>query len=124
MKNNNVINIPDSHQIEIQGNGTLAIIGKTQWAVTLMASNMMLIGDVDVNLVVGTNCIVTRLTGQTGDTIIFDCDLSGEIRNPQKFLKSIRNRLMREIHRAESEWHKDYNETYTMPDREEHFMFR
>ncbi len=115
----NVI-IPQSHQISIQSKGTLAIIGKSPYALTLMATNLMLVGFPNLSKF-AKNVIETHLDG-LGDCLIFEYNLRGELRNPQKLMRSVRNKLMREINRAHSEALKYDHEMYNVPDRVEHLV--
>ncbi len=61
--------------------------------------------------------------GHQRNVLIFEYRLQGELRNPRKLLKSVRNKLVQAGFRNQREEDKEYNEKYTMPDREEHRMF-
>ena len=99
---------PLSHQIEMRIGGTLAIIGKNQHSVVLMASNVMFPG-ADISKF-ARNEIHTTLIGESSTTLIFERNQQGELRNPQKFLKSIRNKLTKAILAAEQEFANEMND--------------
>ncbi len=96
---NDVIN--PQHQIQIQGSGTLAIIGRRSNCVVFMASGIDTFGTEDLDNF-AENCIRTGDIEGHGDILIFEYRLRSELRNPQKLLKSVRNKLVRAINTAHS----------------------
>lgn len=104
---NNVIN--PSYQIEMQAGGILAIIGKTNHRVVFLASGLFLYGGENLEGF-AKNPIFTRLLSDTGSAIIFEYNLQGELRNPRKLLKSVRNKLMRTINAAHSAFEDEMNQ--------------
>jgi len=55
---------------------------------------------------------------------IFEYSLKGGLRNPRKLLKSVRNKLVQACFRNQKEDDKEFDEMYSMTDRQEHEMFR
>ena len=94
--------IGKSYQIKIQSRGTLSVIGKTRYRIVLMASGLNLFGGENIEKF-AKNPIFHHVAG-FGTIIIFEYNLDGELRNPQKLLKSVRNKLMRAISVAHSEF--------------------
>lgn len=60
----------------------------------------------------------------TKNIFIFEYSLQGELRNPRKLLKSLRNKLVQAGFRNQQEDDKEFNEMYSMTDRQEHEMFQ
>ncbi len=97
----NVINPSHPHQIPIEGSGTLAIIGENNQRVVIMASGLSLWGGEGIKEF-AKNSIFTYSVDGSG-VIIFEYNLRGRLRNPQRLLKSLRNKLMGAINAQESE---------------------
>ena len=60
----------------------------------------------------------------TRNIFIFEYSLREDLRNPRRLLKSVRNKLVQAGFRNQREDDKEYNEKYTMTDRQEHEMFQ
>lgn len=69
------------------------------------------------------NAIFTKTVDSREDVLIFEYSLREELRNPRKLLKSVRNKLVEASFRNRREDDKEFNEMYTMSDREEHRMW-
>jgi len=54
--------------------------------------------------------------------LIFEYRLQRELRNPRKLLKSIRNKLVQAGFRNSAEEKREFDEMYSMSDRQEHEM--
>ena len=105
-------------------NGSLEIIGTSRGAVVFY-----LCGQAVSNLMRDQpsfckNAIFTRDATSREDVLIFEYNFWGELRNPRKLLKSLRNKLVQAGFRNQTEENKKFNEMYTVPDREEHRMFQ
>lgn len=76
--------------------GVIAIIGKTQNGITVKVTGFDTCGSI-AHLVnsFGKNCIETCCVESGKDLIFFEYNLRGELRNPQKLLKSLRSKLVR-----------------------------
>jgi hypothetical protein len=70
------------------------------------------------------NVIFTNDVDSRKGVLIFEYSLKGELRNPRKLLKSVRNKLVQAGFRNQHEEDEDFHKLYTMPDREEHRMFQ
>jgi hypothetical protein len=69
------------------------------------------------------NSIFTNDVHSRENIFIFEYSLREELRNPKKLLRSVRNKLIQAGFRNRNEEDKEYNEMYSVPDREEHRMF-
>lgn len=70
------------------------------------------------------NAIFTRDVESLENVLIFEYSLREVLRNPRKLLKSVRNKLVQAGFRNQREEDREYNEKYTMTDRQEHEMFQ
>ncbi len=70
------------------------------------------------------NCIFTNDVHSRKSIFIFEYSLREELRNPKKLLRSVRNKLIQAGFRNRNNEDKEYNEMYSVPDREEHRMFQ
>jgi hypothetical protein len=106
MKNNVII--PELHQIEIESEGILSILGTAHGKVIFMATGIMWRGEEKLERISKKRIIFNNLDAEglaIGDAIIFEYPIEGRIRNPRKLLKSVRNRLMKVIlDAAQEEW--------------------
>ena len=62
--------------------------------------------------------------GYQRNILIFEYRLQGELRNPRKLLKSVRNKLVQAGFRNSAEDEREFNEMYSMTDRQEHQMYQ
>ncbi len=102
MKSNVIVSA--SRQVQIQSEGTLAIIGQSCSRVVFMVYGITTIGLTVEDLeCFASNCVIVQhRLGGMGEIILFEYSLRGELRNPQKLLKSVRNKLMRVIRDADT----------------------
>ena len=106
MKNNV---IAPSHQVPIQNTGTLAIIGMRGSRVVFMASGINTYGAEDLDNFAENSICTGDIEGR-GDILIFEHRLRSKLRNPQKLLKSVRNKLVRAINAACSAFEDEMNQ--------------
>ncbi len=106
--------------------GSLSIIGVS----TDCRSSIVfrLVGDYVSDLMIGTpdfckNAIFAKDVESGLNMLIFEYNLRGELRNPRKLLKSVRNKLVQASFRNLREDYREFNEMYSMTDRQEHDMF-
>lgn len=118
MKNNVII--PQSHQVEIQSEGTLSLVGKADGKAIFMATGIMWHGDEKLEGFVKNSITFNNLDAEglaIGDAVIFEYPIEGEIRNPRKLLKSVRNRLMKAIldaaEKAAPDWWPEGSSDYS-----------
>ncbi|MEK7586419.1 MAG: hypothetical protein AAB453_00945 [Patescibacteria group bacterium] len=120
--------IGKSYRIEIQDRGTLAIIGNSYYGrqVVFMASGLSLYGS-RLSLAsndgfgkFAKNPIFTHSVDGSDDIIIFEHNLGGELRNPQKLLRSVRNKLIRAINVARSAFEDQMKQLYHKMSMAEH----
>jgi hypothetical protein len=123
---NNVIN--SQFAIEVMSTDSLEIIGKSRSAVVFK-----LTGTTAGELLRShpAFCKNTIFTHEIGDgvgyqrnVLIFEYNLREELRNPRKLLKSVRNKLVQAGFRNMREDDREFNEMYSMTDRQEHQMFQ
>ncbi|MSR71405.1 MAG: hypothetical protein EXS50_01890 [Candidatus Taylorbacteria bacterium] len=96
----NYVIIPQPLQIEIQSQGTLSIVGKTHDRVIFMAVGLKFRSNEKWMEFANSPIIFKNLDTRgliDGDAIIFEYSIEGNIRNTQKLLKSVRNKIMKAI---------------------------
>lgn len=108
-------------------NGHLSIIGASIYGRSSVV--FRLVGDSVIDLMRDQppfckNVIFTRDIESCENVLIFEYSLREELRNPRKLLKSVRNKLVHAGFRNQRENDKEYEEKYTMTDRQEHEMFQ
>lgn len=117
-------NVINSQFVIDYHNDTLEIIGTSQGAVVFRLSGHSadeLLRDYPPFC---KNAIFTNDVTSRKSMLIFEYGLKEELHNPRKLLKSVRNKLVQASFRNQNEEDKEYNEKYTVPDREEHRMFQ
>ena len=120
MKNNVITH---SRMVQFGSNGTLEIIGKTKEFHNSGSVVFMAKGDMAQNMFYSPpdfckKCITSWMPDGSGIAIlIFEYSLRSELRNPQKLLKSVRNKLINAEHQRRE---IEYFDTYVQPYLQSH----
>jgi len=123
MKNNVITH---SRMVQFGSNGSLEIIGKTKEFHDSGSVVFMAKGDMAQNMFYSPpdfckKCITAWMPDGSGIAIlIFEYSLRGELRNPQKLLKSVRNKLMQAINIEHQKRETEYFEAYVQPGLNDH----
>jgi len=123
MKNNVITH---SRMVQFGSNGSLEIIGKTKEFQNSCSVVFMAKGDMAQNMFYSPpdfckKCITSWMPDGSGIAIlIFEYSLRSELRNPQKLLKSVRNKLMQAINAEHQQRETEYFESYVQPGLNDH----
>ena len=122
----NVIN--SQYAIEVFNTDSLEIIGKSKSSVVFRLTGTTAGELLRQHPPFCKNAIFTNeigdWTGYRRNILIFEYRLNGELRNPLKLLKSVRNKLVQAGFRNRQEEEGEFNEMYSMTGRQEHAMFQ